>query len=497
MTFECQANQAAGDQRGSPATFLSQATKEWESEGGRLSDPCANHTAVSMTHADRLNPETALLDAMALGVLITNRHGEITYSNTAFRKIAGTSESELRGRHWSGFLDAESGPAIPASLPEATVDEHPLIFDARLITGTGKRIWTRHSIVSLVSDQVSEGHIHTIEDISAMKAAEKTTTAAHDALLRECERARVTLECIGDAVISTDAGGQVTYLNAVAEDLTGWSREAALGQPFSRVFKVVDSDTGEPVRNPAERAMESLEVVEIPENCLLMRPDGSEQAIEDSAAPILDADGHLTGAVVIFRDHKMSRENTSRMAHLARHDALTGLPNRVAFAEHFEQAIKLAQRHQKQVGLLFIDLDNFKQINDNLGHKAGDRLLRDLSRKLTACVRSTDLVCRHGGDEFVVLLSEINDSEDAGGVAAKMWSSAARPVHVQGQSVELELSIGISLYPDDGDDLESLMQKADTAMYRAKLYGGGGYCFYREHVQRPPSASEQKRPPPM
>jgi len=426
-----------------------------------------------------------LLDAMAPGVLITNCDGQIIHGNTAFQTLSGISASELFGLHWSRFLDAENGPQFPTALPNSADDEQPLVFDACLMACTGERRWTRHSVVKLDSNQIPSGHVHTIEDISAIKGAEQTATTAHEALLRECERARVTLECIGDAVISTDAGGLVTYLNAVAEDLTGWSREAALGQPFNRVFRVVDSDTGEPARNPAEWAMESLEIVEIPANSLLLRPDGSELAIEDSAAPILDADGHLTGAVVIFRDHKMSRENTTRMAHLARHDSLTGLPNRLAFAEYFEQSISLARRHQRKVGLLFIDLDNFKQVNDRLGHKAGDRLLRDVSRKLTSCVRSTDLVCRHGGDEFVVLLSEINHPEDAGGVAAKIWKAAARPFHIQGHSVELELSIGISLYPDDGDDLELLMQRADAAMYCAKHEGGNEYCFYQDGMLRP------------
>ena len=413
-----------------------------------------------------------LLDAMAPGVLITNCDGQINHGNTAFQTLSGISASELFGLHWSRFLDAENGPQFPTALPNSTDDEQPLVFDACLMACTGERRWTRHSVVKLDSNQIPSGHVHTIEDISAIKGAEQTATTAHEALLRECERARVTLECIGDAVISTDAAGLVTYLNAVAEDLTGWSREAALGQPFNRVFRVVDSDTGEPARNPAEWAMESLEIVEIPANSLLLRPDGSELAIEDSAAPILDADGHLTGAVVIFRDHKMSRENTTRMAHLARHDSLTGLPNRLAFAEYFEQSIKTGPTSSKNrlVCCLSTWTISSRSMTD-WGTRRATGFLRDVSRKLTSCVRSTDLVCRHGGDEFVVLLSGINHPEDAGGVAAKIWKAAARPFHIQGHSVELELSIGISLYPDDGDDLELLMQRADAAMYCGQTRG--------------------------
>jgi diguanylate cyclase (GGDEF)-like protein/PAS domain S-box-containing protein len=426
--------------------------------------------------------EIALLDALSLGVLITNLDGEITYSNPACQKLIAASASDLLGTDWCQTIDKQDQATIPARWQEGR--DGPLTFEVRMMTGSGRRIWTRHSIASLASDQAAGGRIHTIEDISAIKASEQAVEAATEALSRERERARVTLESIGDAVISTDAKGQVTYLNAVAENLTGWSREDAIGQGFSRVFKVVDTETGNFVLDPAERAMESLEIVEIPANCLLLRPDGSELAIEDSTAPILDADGQLTGAVVVFRDRKMSRENTARMAHLARHDVLTGLSNRVAFAEHFDQAINLARRHHKQVGLLFIDLDNFKQVNDSLGHKAGDRLLRDLSRKLISCVRSTDLVCRHGGDEFVVLLSEINQPDDAGRIAAKMQAAAARPVQIQGHPVSLELSIGISFYPENGANMEALMQKADAAMYQAKLDIATGYRFYEAGMDR-------------
>jgi diguanylate cyclase (GGDEF)-like protein/PAS domain S-box-containing protein len=467
----------------------SETPDEWENEGGSVCELSTAARSAGNQSADSSPSESVLLDALQLGVLITNFDGQITYSNPAFHRLHGASASELLGTHWCDAIDERDRDETLARWQEIHVGQQPLTFDIRLVTESGGRIWARHSIASLSSDQAARGFIHTIEDITTIKASEQAVKVATEALLRERERARVTLESIGDAVISTDEKGQVTYLNAVAEELTGWSREAAYGETFSRVFRVVDLDTGEPVRNPAERAIESLEIVEMPENCLLLRPDGSELAIEDSAAPILDADGRLSGAVVIFRDRKMSRESTEKMAHLARHDALTGLCNRVAFAEHFDQALKLARRHQKEVGLMFIDLDNFKQVNDNLGHKAGDRLLKHLSRKLVSCVRGTDLVSRHGGDEFVVLLSEINQPEDASGVAAKIRSAAARPVHVQGRAVSLELSIGISLFPEDGTDLESLMQAADAAMYHAKLDPGVGYCFYQDGMHRPAQGS--------
>jgi len=463
----------------------SENLSDWENEGGSTCRLSAAARSDSKQRAVNSEPEIALLDNLRLGILITDVDGHITYCNPACGKLYATLVTDLLGTHWCQTIDERDRAATLDRWQETRVGHKPLTFEVRMIIGSGGRIWARYSIARLPSGQATRGFIHTIEDISTIKASEQAVAAATEALSRERERARVTLESIGDAVISTDASGRVTYLNAVAEDLTGWSRDDAAGEEFSRVFRVIDTDSGQAVCNPADRAMAGLEIVQMPPNCLLLRPDGSKLAIEDSAAPILDAGGCLTGAVVVFRDRKLSREHTDKMAHLARHDALTGLCNRVAFAEHFDQAINLARRHYKKVGLLFIDLDNFKQVNDNMGHRAGDRLLRNLSRKLTSCVRSTDLVCRHGGDEFVVLLSEINEPEDASRVAEKIRRAAASRVQIQGQSVALELSIGISLFPEDGDDLESLMQRADAAMYHAKFNAGSRHCFYEAGMQRP------------
>jgi diguanylate cyclase (GGDEF)-like protein/PAS domain S-box-containing protein len=453
----------------------------WENEGGSLCQrPAADPADSGDETTGSLTPDYLLLDALPLGVLVTNQDGEITYSNPAIQKLYDVSAAELLGALWYRCTDARDIVSLSAPSVSGNSAGQPGIFEVRMVTASGAEIWTKHSIAVLALQQASGSHIHLIEDISARKAADKARIASQELLATERERARVTLESIGDAVISTDPTGRVTYLNGVAEQLTGWLRDEAIGQPLSRVFDMLDSETGQPIHDPAERAMDRLTVVQMPANGLLQRPDGSQLAIEDSAAPILDKVGRLTGAVVIFRDRRLSRENTARMAHLARHDDLTGLPNRFAFAEHFEQALKLARRHDKRVGVLFIDLDQFKQVNDSLGHKAGDRLLRSVARGMTACVRDTDLVCRHGGDEFVVLLSEIKAPEDAARVAEKLKAAVARPRRTQGCSIGLELSIGISLFPDDGIDMETLMHRADTAMYHAKLNPEKGPCFYHD-----------------
>jgi len=157
------------------------------------------------------------------------------------------------------------------------------------------------------------------------------------------------------------------------------------------------------------------------------------------------------------------------MEHLAKHDVLTGLHNRNAFFERFEQSLALARRHGNQMGLLFIDLDNFKSINDFLGHDTGDRILAAVAEKLKVSVRDADTVCRFGGDEFVVLLAEIAQPDHAYAVADKIREAAAEPMVVAGRDVSMQLSIGVSVYPDDGVNAEELLKKADSAMYRVKI----------------------------
>ncbi|XKH02215.1 diguanylate cyclase [Marinobacter nauticus] len=287
-------------------------------------------------------------------------------------------------------------------------------------------------------------------------------------LFDERERARVTLDSIGDGVLSTDINGRVSYMNVVAEKLTGHTREEAVGRPLDEVFHVVDANSRERASDPARRAIQSDCVVELQANVMLVAQDGKELAIEDSAAPIHNRDGVIVGAVIVFHDARFSRESTERMAHLAQHDALTDLHNRTAFYERFDQSLSLARRHGKQMGVLFIDLDNFKMINDVLGHESGDLILMALAGKLKDCVRAADTVCRYGGDEFVVLLAEIAQPDHAYAVADKIREEAAVPMIIEGHEIALQLSIGVSVYPENGETANTLIKIADSDMYRVK-----------------------------
>ena len=306
--------------------------------------------------------------------------------------------------------------------------------------------------------------------------------AVENTLFMERDRAQVTLDSIGDAVLSTDILGNVTYLNLVAEKMTGWSRDEASGRPLAEVFQIIDGATRAVAQNPMELAIKENKAVALTANCLLIRRDGVECAIEDSASPIHDRTGQVVGAVIVFHDVSESRDMKVKMSHLAQHDSLTDLPNRTLLHDRIAQAIALARRHGSQCAVLFLDVDRFKLINDSLGHTIGDQLLRSVAERLSACVRGTDTVSRPGGDEFVVLLSEIEHTRDAVVVADKMLASLASPHHIAQHDIHVTVSIGISVCPDDGLDAETLIKNADVALYHAKDNGRNNSQFFTQDM---------------
>jgi diguanylate cyclase (GGDEF)-like protein/PAS domain S-box-containing protein len=308
--------------------------------------------------------------------------------------------------------------------------------------------------------------------------------AADEALFLEQQRADVTLNSIGDAVLSSDILGHVTYLNPVAERMTGWLRHEAVGRPVDEVLEIVDGTTREPVRSPMDQAVRLDRTVGLTPNCLLVRRDGLETPIEDSASPIHDRRGQALGAVIVFRDVSEVRAMSLQAVYLAQHDFLTDLPNRMLLSDRLTQAIALARRNGRRLAVLFLDLDQFKHVNDSLGHAIGDLLLQSVARRLAACVRDTDTVSRQGGDEFVVLLSEIGAVDDAAATARQINAALVAPHDIAHHQLHVTTTIGISLYPDDGPDAEMLIKNADTAMYHCKERGRNSYQFFDQGMNR-------------
>ena len=370
-----------------------------------------------------------------------------------------------------GLPDAQGLEAVRRA--HAAAPSTPLV----VLTGLENELLAAQSLQEGAQEHLIKGQVETRGLLRALRYAVERKTM-DEALFVEKERAEVTLNSIGDAVACTDLSGEITFLNLVGEKLTGWSCQEAMGRTVADVFRLVDALTRETVPNPMELAVARNRTVHLPANCILIRRDGTELPIEDSVAPIHDREGKATGAVIVFRDMSAAQAMALQMSHSAQHDFLTGLPNRMLLNDRVNQAISLAPRHLKTLALLFLDLDGFKHVNDSLGHPIGDKLLQSVAKRLVDSVRGSDTVSRQGGDEFVVLLSEVMHAEDAALSARRMLAAVAEPHSIDQHELHITTSIGVSVYPHDGLDAETLIKNADTAMYQAKENGRQSFQFF-------------------
>jgi diguanylate cyclase (GGDEF)-like protein/PAS domain S-box-containing protein len=314
-----------------------------------------------------------------------------------------------------------------------------------------------------------------LEDNARRRLAERT-------LFAEKKRAEVTLRSIADGVLSTDVAGNVTLLNVAAEKLTGWSWREAMGRPMTEVFRPLNGETREPMPDLTELVARHRHTVHLPPNCVLIHNDGSEAWIEATASIIHDGEEAVAGAVINFRDVSVIRSMGLEMTHSAEHDVLTDLPNRVLLGDRITVAIAAAQRQSRTIAVMFLDLDNFKHINDSLGHPCGDKLLQSIAKRLLENVRDTDTVSRQGGDEFVILLTELQQPEYAAITALRLLQVVAEPHLIDHHDLHITSSIGVSVYPDDGLDAETLIKNADAAMYQAKENGRQSYQFFKPEM---------------
>jgi diguanylate cyclase (GGDEF)-like protein/PAS domain S-box-containing protein len=307
---------------------------------------------------------------------------------------------------------------------------------------------------------------------AARAAAEIERTLAEEALAKEKELAQVTLASIGDGVIRTDAAGVVDYLNPVAERLTGWSAAEACGQPVTKIFKVIDETTGKPLPNAVERCLAEGRVIEHAGYSMLVRRDGRESAIRDSVAPIRDCQGRTTGSVLAFKDVSQLRGMEREMIYLARHDPLTGLINRREFEKRLQQCLDTAYAEDgREHALFYLDLDEFKVVNDTCGHLAGDELLKQVTSLLRSMVRKTDTLARLGGDEFGVLLEDA--TLEVARELGERLRAAVRQYRFGWQERIFEIGVSIGLVPitAGSGDMARVLSAADAACYVAKESG--------------------------
>jgi diguanylate cyclase (GGDEF)-like protein/PAS domain S-box-containing protein len=324
------------------------------------------------------------------------------------------------------------------------------------------------------ADGAIAGYEGTLADITERKRAELQ-------LSDEKEKAQVTLQSIGDAVITADAEGRIEYLNPVAEALTGWASLEAAGRPVAEIIQLLGESTRQPIDNPILRCLREGRIVELVEPSLLVSRSGQEISIQDSAAPIRDRGGRMIGAVMVFHDVSQERRLQRALAYQATHDALTGLINRREFENRLTEAL-LAARENPALhhALLYLDLDQFKVVNDTCGHQAGDRLLKQLTSVVQTRIRTSDVLARLGGDEFGVLLVDCT-LETAHRIAENL-RQAIRDFRFVWEDRVMNVGVSIGLAEIDGqvDTLDAVMSAADVACYSAKDSGRNRVQTYQQ-----------------
>ncbi|TDP45961.1 EAL domain-containing protein [Zavarzinia compransoris] len=408
-----------------------------------------------------------------------------TYYSPVWKAMLGYADTEISGEsaEWLRLIHPDDLPRAIA-LDDACINGASDTFESefRMRHRDGHWVWVldRGRVVNRSPDGKALRMIGTHADISLRKTAEQELRALTTALFEEKERLRITLDSIGDAVICTDTAGRVTFMNPVAEQLTGWARHEAAGLAIRDVFRVVDGTSGRALACPVEACLRSLKPHYMNEDTCVLSRRGEQLSVHDSAAPIRDQDGNVLGAVLVFQDLTGARALQAELAQSALVDALTGLPNRKALEARLAEAVDSARAGNGRFSLCFLDLDRFKILNDSAGHVAGDALLVTVAETIVKAARPGDFIARLGGDEFALLLAGIGPDEAEQIARAVIKAIADLQFTWQGRAHALTMSGGLADLPAGGLPPGEWMSRADVASYAAKSTGRNRVCVYRQ-----------------
>lgn len=405
-----------------------------------------------------------VLDTVGAIVLVMDRDGRIVRFNRACEQVSGYRAEEVIGTFfWEKLIPPEQIERVRQIFAQLTTGHFPNQHENHWCTQDDRRrliVWSNTCLAD------GQGRVHHV----IATGIDVTETRTAEAELRLAAR---VFEHAGEAIMVTDADNRIVKVNPAFTAITGYSAAEVLGETPAR-FKSGRHDAA------FYQAMwRSLSETDAWEGEIWdRRRDGVVYPKWLTISAMRDNQGELRHYVALFTDISERKRSEERIRHLAEHDSLTGLPNRSLLQDRLRQAMARAEREHARLALLFVDLDRFKLVNDSLGHAVGDALLQEVAHRLQSTVRASDTVSRQGGDEFLILLADIEQNEDAGRVAQKMLEVLSEPCHLASHELRITPSIGISLYPDDSVDLETLIKSADIAMYQAKESGRHTYQFY-------------------
>jgi diguanylate cyclase (GGDEF)-like protein/PAS domain S-box-containing protein len=399
------------------------------------------------------------------------------YLSPRWKAMLGYDEADVgHAPDWRTLVHSDDMSRVQAAIRDHVAGKTP-IFESlhRMRHATGEWRWVISRAKAKVDDKGRLLRLVGVElDITERKLYE-------EALFREKESAQITLQSIGDGVITTDAKGVIDYLNPVAESLTGWRLEDSQGRAIEEIFRAFHEETCEPLENPLAVAIRRTRSIKSVRPMLLIRRDGNEIYVESTASPIRDGSGAVSGGVLVFHDVSEARELNRRLSYHASHDVLTGLVNRREFENRMERALKSAKARETSYALCCLDLDQFKIVNDTCGHSAGDALLGQVGALLKSKVRWRDTLARLGGDEFGILLESC--SLDEAMRTAEALREAVRNFKFtwEERTFRLGASIGVVPISADNADVASVLSAADSACQAAKEAGRNRVHSFEEN----------------
>lgn len=419
------------------------------------------------------------LESAGQGVWDHNRRDGTMFYSRMWRIMRGMApDEEVDGAMelWLTRVHPEDRDRIRNIVIRQDAGEIPYnAFEYRERHRDGHYIWilSRGRPVDWFPDGTPARIAGTDTDISALKRAQEE-------IADEKERLNVTLQSIGDGVISTDAGARVTFINPMAEKMTGWSLADAVGRPVGEVFDIVSETNATSPPNPVAMCLAQQQPFRVDDDVVLIGRHGEQRNVRESAAPVRTPDGRIIGAVLVFQDVTQSRALQRQLAHSAMHDGLTRLPNRSAFERALRSACEQSEREKREHVLGFIDLDRFKTVNDTAGHAAGDALLRRVGEAIRGACRAQDFTARIGGDEFALILADC--PMPAGERIAQQIVEAVSAIRFDwaGREYRVGASVGLAAIRAGAADPAEAMSRADTACYAAKAAGQDGRSVFVE-----------------